>query len=197
MCKEPDEDIPTITLNGPADTTIFLNTGFIDPKATAKDETEGDISDRIAVKSSLNVNKTGIYSLYYSISDKAGNYSSISRIVRVVNQISAKNYPGNYQTKDIAIVPALDTIFYTTTISDATDSNNSIYFKNINNDTTIRIRAFVLDNKITIKPQTYNNIKYFGDGNVDENKIFQLHYFIHHTQDSSKNSEHQTWLTPQ
>lgn len=197
MCKQPDEDIPVLTLKGPADTTIFLNTKFLDPKAEAIDATEGDISDRIAVKSSLNVNKVGEYKIYYSVTDKAGNYQSISRIVKVINQISAKNYPGEYQTMDARLIPAVDTVFYVTSITDAADSNNCIFFKNITNDTNIRIRALVTDKMITIKPQTYNKIKYFGDGSVDENKKFQLHFYLHHEQDSSKNTEHKAFLTPQ
>ena len=93
-----DEDTtpPVITLNGPSDTTIALNTQWTDPGATAIDDEDGNVP--INVSGAVNKDLVGVYTITYKASDAAGNISTKTRIVRVRNM--ADIWEGNYSVTD-------------------------------------------------------------------------------------------------
>lgn len=80
---ENDTIKPVISLIGDSPMTIGLNVKFKDPGATATDNVDGDLKKKIKVTGEVDTTKEGEYKLTYSVSDKAGNKSSISRIVKV------------------------------------------------------------------------------------------------------------------
>jgi len=63
------------------DTVIY--TDYIDPVATALDEEDGDITDKINTTINVNVKQVGIYTVLYSVEDKAGNPATATRAVEV------------------------------------------------------------------------------------------------------------------
>ena len=90
-----DEDLdttlpPVISLIG--ETTIYLDLGdaFSDPGATAEDNIDGDITASITTSGTVDSSTLGTYIIAYSVSDAAGNSSSIDRTVIVGNP--AKTY---------------------------------------------------------------------------------------------------------
>ncbi|MGB4665719.1 MAG: DUF5011 domain-containing protein [Bacteroidales bacterium] len=93
-----DEDAtpPVITLNGPSDTTIALNTQWTDPGATAIDDEDGNVP--INVSGVVNKDLVGIYTITYKASDAAGNISTKTRTVRVRNM--ADLWEGDYSVTD-------------------------------------------------------------------------------------------------
>ncbi|HPZ61918.1 MAG TPA: DUF5011 domain-containing protein [Bacteroidales bacterium] len=93
-----DTTKPVVTLRGAADTTIALNSTWIDPGATAEDDEDGVITD-IQVTGTVNVNLTGTYIITYSATDAAGNTGTKSRTVRVRN--TAEGWAGSYVVADI------------------------------------------------------------------------------------------------
>ena len=83
---------PTITLQGGASIEIEAGSVFNDPGAKASDNLDGDISNRIQViGESINVNKLGLYTVVYSVSDGSGNQADpATRTVRVKDTTAPK-----------------------------------------------------------------------------------------------------------
>jgi len=72
------------TISGVGNVTIGLNQKFdVRKNVTAKDNVDGTLTKAIKITGSINVNKVGTYNLTYSVSDKAGNKTTIIRKVTV------------------------------------------------------------------------------------------------------------------
>lgn len=81
----PDVTAPVITLNGNASMTVVQGNAFTDPGASAMDDRDGNISNRITVSGNVNINALGSYTLRYDVSDIAGNTATtVTRTVNVV-----------------------------------------------------------------------------------------------------------------
>jgi hypothetical protein len=64
---------PVITLKGSKDTTIQLGNTFVDPGYTAWDNIDSNITNNVVKSGSVNTAQVGIYTITYTVSDKAGN----------------------------------------------------------------------------------------------------------------------------
>ena len=77
-CKKKSLDTtpPVITLNGAA--TVYVDKGnpYTDEGATATDDIDGDITDKIIVNNPVDVNTVNVYYVTYNVSDKAGNQAT-------------------------------------------------------------------------------------------------------------------------
>src|SRR5699024_907292 len=84
--EEADEVAPVITLNG--DNPIELEVGeeYAEPGATAEDDVDGDVTDFIQISGEVNTNEPGEYEVVYTVSDAAGNKTTETRIVNVVDK---------------------------------------------------------------------------------------------------------------
>jgi len=80
-----DETPPTITLVGDSEVRVPLGEKFDDPGARAIDNSDGEITSKIAVKSSLSLDNLapGLYTILYTVQDKAGNKASIQRRILI------------------------------------------------------------------------------------------------------------------
>ena len=78
-----DRVAPELSLLGETSITMAAGGVFTDPGATATDDVEGDISDRIVVESNLVASSPGTYTVSYAVADRAGNTSQASRTVIV------------------------------------------------------------------------------------------------------------------
>jgi hypothetical protein len=74
---------PEIELLGEASVNIPAGQEYLDPGATAFDDIDGDLTDKIVVSGSINSTVVGTQSITYSVSDRAGNLSSVTRTVVV------------------------------------------------------------------------------------------------------------------
>ena len=81
--EEADKVKPEIKLNGSSNITIELNDTFIDPGATATDNKDGDLTNKIKVSGTVNTSKAGTYTITYTVQDSAGNKAMVTRIVTV------------------------------------------------------------------------------------------------------------------
>ncbi len=79
---------PVIKLVGLKTDTVLVNTPYSDHGANAYDNVDGNISSRIQKTSNVDTSKIGIYHVSYTVSDQAGNTSSITRTVKVVAEAS-------------------------------------------------------------------------------------------------------------
>jgi len=78
-----DRRDPEIELIGEARVNIPAGQEYVDPGATAVDDIDGDISDKIDVSGSVNSTVVGTQTITYSVSDRAGNVASATRTVVV------------------------------------------------------------------------------------------------------------------
>ena len=80
-----DTTPPQFSLNGDPNLDIDLNSVFIDPGATAIDSYDGDISSSVNIIGNVDTSTIGSTTLYYNVSDSAGN--AASQLVRTVNVV--------------------------------------------------------------------------------------------------------------
>ncbi|MFY0654709.1 MAG: DUF5011 domain-containing protein [Cyclobacteriaceae bacterium] len=120
----PDVDTtnPVITLVGSA--TISQNEGvaFVDPGATAADDTDGNITANIVVGGdAVNINAPGTYTITYNVSDVAGNVAAqVTRTVTILDITSPVITLNSAATIELTVG---DTYTEEATASDATDGN--------------------------------------------------------------------------
>ena len=74
---------PQIELVGEASVNIPAGQDFVDPGATAFDDIDGDITDKIEVSGSIDSTVVGTQTITYSVADRAGNLASVTRTVIV------------------------------------------------------------------------------------------------------------------
>ncbi|WP_374226373.1 Ig-like domain-containing protein [Bacillus sp. sid0103] len=81
-----DDTKPEIT--GVVDQTVGMNTPFDAMDGVkATDNVDGDLTSLIMVEGFVDISKPGVYKLKYTITDKAGNSSTIKRNITVVDNI--------------------------------------------------------------------------------------------------------------
>lgn len=78
-----DETPPAITLRGSKTMNLEVNDTYNEPGATASDETDGDISDTIAIDTTVDTTEPGTYTVTYTATDQAGNTVSANRTIVV------------------------------------------------------------------------------------------------------------------
>jgi hypothetical protein len=78
-----DRTGPDIALIGEASVTIPAGQEYADPGATAVDDIDGDITEKIAVSGNINPTVVGTQSITYSVADRAGNSARVTRTVIV------------------------------------------------------------------------------------------------------------------
>jgi len=81
-----DTTAPVITLAGDSVMTVGCQGSFSDPGATATDICAGTLTGSINVTGAVNVNAVGSYTLFYNVTDPAGNAATeVTRTVNVVD----------------------------------------------------------------------------------------------------------------
>jgi|GEM_PF-111301 len=76
---------PVTTLNGDQSVEVMLDDPYIDPGATAVDNLDGDLSNKIVVEGMVDTSIVGTYTLTYKVSDSNGNAAvPVTRTVIVI-----------------------------------------------------------------------------------------------------------------
>ncbi len=86
-----DNEPPVITLNGDEEMTINLGESYIEPGATALDNMDGDITEKIIITGEVNEEEAGSYTITYTVEDKAENEAIVTRTVIVVDPDNPDN----------------------------------------------------------------------------------------------------------
>lgn len=80
-----DRTRPIITLIGESSLNVNVNSTYTDAGATATDNVDGDITNKITVSGSVNTATAGTYRLRFNVRDEAGNSArTVTRTVIVV-----------------------------------------------------------------------------------------------------------------
>lgn len=196
-CKDKDKIAPTILLNGDNPMEVTLNSKYIEPGATANDNADGNITSLISIDASTipddaagNTNKTGSYTVTYSVSDEAGNSTTEVRTVNVVNSI--EQYAILYD-----VIKNPGNIEYETTLESSESINNRIHFPNFSK-LGFNVYGDIANDTITIPTQEFEDpadslriYKFLGLAgqsyiDTDGTKIY-LGYTITHDPDTPKN----------
>ena len=71
--------VPVIScaLTGSSTITLTVGDTFADPRATATDDGDGNITSSISISGSVNTSTAGTYTLSYNVSDAAGNAATV------------------------------------------------------------------------------------------------------------------------
>ena len=75
---------PVISLVGSSTINLTVGETFTDPGAIAEDSIDGDLTSSITSSGTVDTSTTGTYTIEYSVSNAAGNITSVTRVV-VVN----------------------------------------------------------------------------------------------------------------
>jgi len=91
----PDAIPPVLTLLGSSTVNVTVGSSYRDAGATATDNIDGNLTDRITVDSNVNTSSVGTYAIRYSVSDLAGNETSATRTVNVNAQVARRSGGGS------------------------------------------------------------------------------------------------------
>jgi hypothetical protein len=83
--EAPDRVKPVITLKGASTVNLTVGDTYTDAGATASDNKDGDITDKIVKTGNVDTSKVGKYTVTYSVKDSAGNRAEVKRTV-IVNE---------------------------------------------------------------------------------------------------------------
>jgi len=81
---------PVITLNGINPTTVNLLEKYIDAGATAIDNRDGKVD--VFVSGSVNTHIAGSYTITYTATDRAGNTTTLTRVVHVLERYNPTSH---------------------------------------------------------------------------------------------------------
>ena len=103
-----DDVPPVIKLNGSANMTVYLEGEYDEKGATATDEIDGDLTDKIETTGKVDTSKEGTYTITYKVSDNSNNESEEKRKVSVKKKIVASSARGNAGNGDGVIYLTFD-----------------------------------------------------------------------------------------
>src|SRR5574344_1000193 len=83
-----DKQNPVITLNGDSIETIYKDSVYEEKGASATDNYDGDLTNKIVKSGNVDTTNTGSYEITYTVTDKSGNTSSIKRVIKVIPKSS-------------------------------------------------------------------------------------------------------------
>lgn len=87
---------PTITLKGETNITLNVGDTYTEQGATAKDDNDGDITNKITTSGSVNTSKAGKYTVSYSVKNSKGKTATVKRTITV----KAKETPKKEEKED-------------------------------------------------------------------------------------------------
>lgn len=82
---------PSITINGKNPIELDIGNVYEELGASAKDDVDGDLTDIVEITGNINTNKLGQYKIIYTVINNAGNTTTESRIVNIVESNELKN----------------------------------------------------------------------------------------------------------
>ncbi len=174
-CNESDDSVPIITLKSSDSLSHVLNQVYVDPGATAIDETDGDISSSIYIDNQVNENLVGEYTVTYNVVDQAGNEAkSASRWVYVYNTASV--YDSLYYVNEQKIFPEYEEYNYSNFIVADTSVNQRVYISSLAGNLGQFIYADITDSVIVIPFQlaqydSLNSYTIQGDGIINDSVV--------------------------
>jgi len=98
-----DTTAPLLILVGDAVIDWEKGKAYVEPGYTATDDVDGDLSSKVEVTGTVDVQTAGSYTLTYTVTDAAGNTGTVQRVVTVV--------AGNGTGEDFTVLTDLEMIW--------------------------------------------------------------------------------------
>ena len=92
-----DTIAPAIKLKGANPYCMVKGTQYVEPGATATDNVDGDITDRISIINKVTGNRIGSFRIAYKVEDSSGNSTLAYRAVLVTTSCSDKSIDSEYE----------------------------------------------------------------------------------------------------
>lgn len=89
-----DKKEPSIELKGNTNIKIYQGNEYKEPGYTANDEYDGDLTDKVIVNNTLDINTPGKYILTYEVSDSSNNKTFVERNIEVIEKSKTNNTSG-------------------------------------------------------------------------------------------------------
>ena len=192
-CQPKDKQAPLIFLKGDNPYIISLGKFFKDPRATADDNKDKDITNKLTMTHNVQINgpangdgttkRTGTYTVTYTCKDAAGNSATATRTVIVKND--AEQYATRYELTVNATNASIvkDTIVSSIDLTVDATTNMKLWFPKMSAKQGFRIYGMIAwanDNyyHITIPDQKIaffeNSVRYlYGITNANSNQFIQ------------------------
>ncbi|MDD3284866.1 MAG: GLUG motif-containing protein [Patescibacteria group bacterium] len=87
---------PVITILGSNPLSLYKGDSYYDEGATATDAVDGNITSSIVITNNIDINTVGAYNVTYVVSDTAGNTSTSTRVVNVIDRPSSGSTGGGW-----------------------------------------------------------------------------------------------------
>ncbi len=84
---------PELNLIGAENIGLYVGEPYVEPGYTASDTDDGELTDSVVIEGSVDTSQLGVYTLKYSVSDKAGNKAEKTRRVFVYNGSALTSEP--------------------------------------------------------------------------------------------------------
>ena len=101
-----DTTKPVITLKGSATVSLHVGDTYSDAGATATDDTDGNITDKIVVHNPVNTAVAGTYTVTYDVNDTAGNAADQVKRTVTVTVVTPNQLPIANAGVDLADYPS-------------------------------------------------------------------------------------------
>ena len=144
-----DQSKPVLTLNGGDKQTVPANQPYVDPGFTATDAVDGDLTKQVTVTGTVDVTKPGTYDLTYTITDAAGNTTTLIRTVTVVDD--AKPIITLKGTSPLTVPANADYTDAGATASDAVDGDLTAQIITVNAVDTTKPGTYTVTYNVTDK----------------------------------------------
>lgn len=89
-----DKKEPILELEGNTSIKLYVGNQYKEPGYKANDEYDGDLTEKVIVNNSIDINKAGKYSIIYEIEDSSGNKVTASREVEILEKPKTTNTSG-------------------------------------------------------------------------------------------------------
>lgn len=183
-CSKDDTDPPVITLVGDDPYDVEMRSTYVDPGATAQDDEDGDLTSSIQVDiSEVDTDLPGEYTVFYSVSDAAGNTANATRTVDVF--ASAGALAGSYNVTDSCGSGASLQIYNYTQIISANNATTIGFnkFGDYSGNTQITATIDPNSGNITMPLQSGLNIGSLSEDHDFQGTggVFKTGFFINYT----------------
>lgn len=193
-CRKNDQNPPILTLKGEPSQAIYILEPYSDPGASATDDRDGDITDKVRVEGLVVYMKAGEYTLTYKVKDKADNEADpLTRkvTVKMANSAMAGNYTVSEACNFGNVGP------YDASVTAGADDKTTVVMQNFGDyTTTVNLNAAIsgaTNQSITISQnQVFGGIVYNGTGTVSpDGKTIIINYSA--SQDTTTDQCTATW----
>ena len=136
-----EDIIPTITLNGEANITLYVGETYSEKGAKATDKLDGDITNKIVTSGAVNTSKPGTYTINYTVKNSGGIANTVKRTI-IVKSKETENKPveeNNTTTNTPVIITNITTTNTTIINQDENKTESKIDEKSNDSTTTTNI----------------------------------------------------------